>query len=104
MTTVLNMEKILIRAFTKEGAVRISIKDHGIGIAAAELPNIFERFYRSDESRARKTGGSGLGLSIARWIVERHGGYFEVLSRLGIGTRLTVVFPAAQKSPSSDSL
>ncbi|NLC63529.1 MAG: hypothetical protein GX759_05625 [Thermoanaerobacterales bacterium] len=66
-----------------------------IGIAPEELPNIFERFYRSDESRARKTGGSGLGLSIAKWIVERHGGYFEVWSRLNIGTRITVVFPTA---------
>ncbi len=87
-------EIIVIRVQPAEGAVRISVQDQGIGIAAPELPNIFERFYRSDESRARKTGGAGLGLSIARWIVERHGGHVEVLSRPGIGTRLTVVFPS----------
>jgi two-component system sensor histidine kinase ArlS len=88
-------EKIIIRIVSEESSVRITVQDNGIGIAPEELPNIFERFYRSDESRARKTGGSGLGLSIAKWIVERHGGYFEVWSRLNIGTRITVVFPTA---------
>ncbi|MGI6485121.1 MAG: sensor histidine kinase [Tepidanaerobacteraceae bacterium] len=88
-------EKIIIRIVCEESSVRITVQDNGIGIAPEELPNIFERFYRSDESRARKTGGSGLGLSIAKWIVERHGGYFEVWSRLNIGTRISVVFPTA---------
>jgi two-component system sensor histidine kinase ArlS len=87
-------EKIVIRVVAEKGLVRISVQDNGIGIAAEELPNVFERFYRSDESRARKTGGSGLGLSIAKWIVERHEGYPKVLSRLDIGTRITVVLPA----------
>ncbi|MGI6129763.1 MAG: sensor histidine kinase [bacterium] len=86
-------EKIIIRVITEKGSIRISVQDNGIGIAPEELPNIFDRFYRSDESRARKTGGSGLGLAIAKWIVERHGGHVEVLSRLGIGTRITVVLP-----------
>jgi two-component system sensor histidine kinase ArlS len=86
-------EKIIIRIVSKEGSVRITVQDNGIGIASEELPGIFERFYRSDESRARKTGGSGLGLSIAKWIVERHGGYFEVWSRVDIGTRFTVDIP-----------
>lgn len=93
-------ESILIRVATDEEAVRIIVQDNGIGIASEDLPDIFERFYRSDESRARKTGGSGLGLSIAKWIVDRHGGYFEVLSRVDIGTRTTIVLPAA-KIPSS---
>ena len=69
------------------------VQDTGIGIEPEALPHIFDRFYRSDESRARKTGGSGLGLSIAKWIIERHGAYFEILSRLDIGTRITIVFP-----------
>lgn len=87
-------EKIIIRIVSEEGSVRITVQDNGIGIAPEELADIFERFYRSDESRARKTGGSGLGLSIAKWIVECHGGYFEVWSRVDIGTRITVVFPS----------
>jgi two-component system sensor histidine kinase ArlS len=87
-------EKIIIRIASEEDSVRITVQDNGIGIAPEELADIFERFYRSDESRARKTGGSGLGLSIAKWIVERHGGYFEVWSRVDIGTRITVVIPA----------
>lgn len=60
------------------------------------MPHIFDRFYRSDESRARETGGSGLGLSIAKWIIERHGAYFEILSRVDIGTRITFIFPATE--------
>lgn len=87
-------EKISIRVVSEEGSVCITVQDNGIGIAPDELSDIFERFYRSDESRARKTGGSGLGLSIAKWIVERHGGHFEVWSRVDIGTRITVVIPA----------
>jgi len=58
---------------------------------------VFDRFYRTDESRARQTGGSGLGLSIAKWIVDRHGGFFEVVSRVGVGTRFTIVLPAKRK-------
>ena len=61
------------------------------------LPHIFERFYRTDRSRDRKTGGTGLGLAIARWIVERHGGWFEVVSRVDVGTRLTAVLPLMEK-------
>ena len=76
------------------GVVRIMVQDNGIGIEAEDIASIFDRFYRSDESRARKTGGSGLGLSIAQWIVDRHGGHFEVLSRTDIGTRTTIVIPA----------
>jgi len=86
-------ETILIKVFKEEDKVKIQVQDNGIGIDPEDVPNIFDRFYRSDESRARKTGGSGLGLSIARWIVERHQGHFEVISRLDIGTRTTIVLP-----------
>ena len=54
---------------------------------------MLERFYRADEARARQTGGSGLGLSIADWIIRRHGGRIEVLSREGLGSRFTAVLP-----------
>lgn len=69
-----------------------SIQDHGIGMSEDEVSHVFERFYRSDEARNRQTGGTGLGLSIAKWIIDKHNGYFEVLSRPEIGTRFTVVF------------
>lgn len=86
--------------------VRITIQDEGIGIPEDVLPHIFDRFVRADESRARNTGGSGLGLSIGKWITEKHGGHLEVLSREGIGTRFTVVLPVYSEmfaTPSSES-
>ncbi len=69
------------------------MQDEGIGIAPEDVSKIFDRFYRSDESRARATGGAGLGLSIAKWIAERHGGHLEVLSREDFGSRISLVLP-----------
>ena len=71
-----------------------SFEKDGVGISEEDLPRIFERFYRTDSARDRS--GFGLGLAIAKWIVERHGGWFEVLSREGIGTRMTMVLPLAR--------
>jgi signal transduction histidine kinase len=88
-------EKIVLRVAGDGDDIRITVQDSGIGIPPESIPRIFDRFYRSDESRARKTGGSGLGLSIAQWIIERHGAHFEVLSRVDIGTRITIVMPRA---------
>lgn len=68
------------------------IQDAGIGMSESDVAHIFERFYRSDEARNRQTGGTGLGLSIAKWIIDRHNGYVDVLSRTDIGTRFTVTF------------
>ncbi|HHV46413.1 MAG TPA: HAMP domain-containing protein [Tissierellia bacterium] len=87
---------IMLKAYKKDNKVHVAVQDNGIGIEPKDLPHLFDRFYRSDESRARGTGGSGLGLSIAKWIVERHEAYFEVLSRVNIGTRITIVFPEAE--------
>ncbi len=87
-------EKVSLKIVQREDRVNIQVQDNGIGIAAEDLPHIFDRFYRSDESRARKTGGSGLGLAIAKWIIENHEGYFEVLSRVNIGTRINIFLPA----------
>mgnify|MGYP003540303908 CR=1 FL=1 len=64
-----------------------------MGIIGGGLGNLFDRFFRSDPARTRETGGTGLGLSIAKWIVDRHGGHFEVISYKDIGTRITVCLP-----------
>lgn len=83
--------EIKISVKQRESEVTLTVQDSGIGIPPEAVPHIFERFFRADESRARSTGGTGLGLSIANWIVERHGGHLEVLSREDIGTRFTIV-------------
>jgi signal transduction histidine kinase len=77
-----------------EPEVEVVVTDTGMGIATAELPRIFERFYRIDPARSRHTGGTGLGLSIVRHAVEHLGGSIEVASRLGEGTSFTVRLPA----------
>lgn len=70
-----------------------SIQDNGIGMDEKDVVHIFERFFRADTARVRKNGGTGLGLSIAKWIIDSHNGYFSVLSRKEIGTRITVYLP-----------
>jgi len=89
--------EITIATTTVENTVRLSVSDSGIGINPEILPNVFDRFTRADESRTRSTGGAGLGLSIAQWIITRHNGHMEVLSREGIGTKITLVLPVAEK-------
>jgi signal transduction histidine kinase len=76
--------------------VEVSVTDTGEGIPAEDLPHIFERFYRVDKSRARATGGSGLGLTIARRLVEAHGGTITVESKLGRGSRFSFTIPVAE--------
>ena len=88
--------RISLSTAETDGLARIIVQDDGIGIPPEAVPQIFDRFFRTDESRARATGGAGLGLSIAKWISERHGGHMEVLSREKIGTRISLVLPAAE--------
>ncbi len=76
--------------------VRVSVADNGSGIPAGELLNIFERFYRVDKSRTRATGGSGLGLTIAKRLVEAHGGRIEAQSEVGKGSRFSFTLPMSQ--------
>ena len=78
--------RIDIRILDEQDSVRIEIEDNGKGIAQRDLPNIFDRFYRTDSSRNSAQGGSGIGLSIVKKIVEDHGGYIWATSREGEGT------------------
>ena len=91
---------ISLRARFKEGAPCFEVQDNGIGIKQEDLAHIFDRFFRSDPARTRSTGGTGLGLSIAKWIVDRHGGYFDVFSREEFGTRIGVVLPQEENENS----
>lgn len=77
--------------------IKTSIKDTGMGIPEEHLPHIFERFYRVDKARTRKSGGSGLGLSICQWIVNAHGGKIEVESCEGKGATFVVWLPTSKK-------
>lgn len=74
-------------------SVIVGVRDHGIGIPEKELPFIFEPFYRVDKSRAKKSGGYGLGLSLSKKIMEAHGGEIEIESTLGTGTTVILRFP-----------
>ena len=85
-------DRITFMVKTLKGKVCYQIQDEGIGMQESEVVHIFERFYRSDEARNGETGGSGLGLSIAKWIVDAHEGTIDVLSRPDFGTRFTVTF------------
>jgi signal transduction histidine kinase len=84
---------INVAAITQGDWVEVSVSDTGEGIPAEDLPHIFERFYRVDKSRARATGGSGLGLTIAKRLVEAHGGKITVQSKLGKGSRFSFTLP-----------
>jgi two-component system sensor histidine kinase BaeS len=85
---------VTVRTATADGSLTIAVSDTGCGIAPADLPKVFDRFWRADESRSRSTGGSGLGLPIARQIAEAHGGTITVASTPGRGTTFTVTLPA----------
>jgi len=85
-----------------EETVLVKIKDTGIGIPKEEQEKIFKRFYRVDKSRSRETGGVGLGLSIAEWIVHAHQGKIEVKSEIGKGSTFTVHLPPHKLQTQSD--
>lgn len=88
---------IRIAARRQGQLIEVAVKDTGTGIAAEDLPRIFDRFYRGDKSRSRSTGGTGLGLAIAHWIVARHGGDIAAASEPGQGTTMTLHLPAGPR-------
>lgn len=83
-------DTIRLAAVMSKGRPAYIVQDEGIGMAESEVVHVFERFYRSDAARNSSEGGSGLGLSIAKWIVDAHKGEIEILSRPEFGTRFTV--------------
>jgi signal transduction histidine kinase len=86
--------EVRVSARPAGGGVEVRVEDTGAGIAAADLPYVFERFYRADKSRSRATGGAGLGLSIARQLVEAHGGRMGVESTEGQGSAFFFTLPS----------
>jgi len=95
---------VLISMTTGTNHVRIRVADTGSGIPDADIPFIFERFYKADKARTRSVGGTGLGLSITRHIVYEHGGDIVVESNLGAGTVFTVVIPIDVKAKNTTML
>jgi signal transduction histidine kinase len=87
--------KITIRVWLGNYQIWIAVIDTGIGIAAEDLPNVFERFWRADQSRDRHSGGTGLGLTISRKLVELQGGKIQVESQLGVGSEFRFCLPLA---------
>ena len=81
------------------GWARVAVSDTGEGIPESELPMVFDRFRRVDPSRARATGGAGLGLTIAKQLIEAHGGRISVASAIGSGSTFTFELPIAEGSP-----
>ena len=93
-----NGGSVTVSARRRNGSVEVAVSDTGTGIPAEHLPRLFERFYRADPARGRGEGGTGIGLAIARSVVEAHGGQIKAESRPGQGSIFTFDLPAADGS------
>lgn len=87
--------RVGIGVSSSEGVIEIAVTDQGVGIEEEELDRVFERFFRTDPARSRNTGGSGLGLSIVKHVVQNHGGDVRVWSQPGNGSTFTIRLPEA---------
>jgi signal transduction histidine kinase len=88
---------VQVYAARNAGGVEVVVSDSGPGIAPADLPYVFDRFYRGEKSRSRLTGGAGLGLAIARGIVKAHSGEISVQSLPGEGTKFSFSLPVGDQ-------
>jgi heavy metal sensor kinase len=93
-----------LRLEERDGFAAVSVSDTGIGIAEEDMTHIFDRFWRADKARSREQGGAGLGLSIAKWIVEMHRGRIEVKSAPGEGSTFCLRVPLRQTSDSTRTI
>jgi signal transduction histidine kinase len=87
--------RVTVKISHIENALALAVIDTGVGIAPDKLDHIFDRFYQVDGSETRRYGGVGIGLALAKGIVEAHGGRISVASQLGAGTTFTIVLPIA---------
>lgn len=87
--------EVTLSLYREDGWARCTVEDTGIGIPPDAIPHLFRRFYRVDKARSRELGGTGLGLAIVQWITESHGGYVDVESEVGEGSRFTMHLPTA---------
>lgn len=96
--------KVIITTSMEDEQAMVAISDTGCGIPQDALPHLFDRFYRADEARSRQTGGSGLGLSICKSIIDAHGGSISVKSEIEVGSTFRVLLPGwvAPERESSD--
>lgn len=94
--------KVAVSARALADSVEVAVADSGPGIAPADLPRVFDRFYRADPSRSRATGGTGLGLAVARGLVESHGGSIEARSQSGRGSRFVIRLPVGRPREGPD--
>jgi len=90
-----NGSRVGVGVSRRDGVVEIAVTDQGVGIPEDEIDRVFERFFRTDPARARNTGGSGLGLSIVKHVVQNHGGDIRVWSQPGNGSTFTIRLPEA---------
>ena len=86
-----------VNSLRSSNGAYILIEDNGIGISQEDLPNIFNRFYRSDKSRSKESGGTGLGLSIAKYIIDVHDGKIKIHSKINEGTLVSIELPKANE-------
>ncbi|MEH6996622.1 ATP-binding protein, partial [Neobacillus drentensis] len=86
-------KELIISMHSTDETVEVSIADNGPGIPEESIPFIFNQFYRAEQSRNKLTGGSGLGLSIAKMIIEEHNGMIKLDSTLTVGTKITIILP-----------
>lgn len=93
--------RVSFAAVDRGRRVRIEIADQGIGIPADEMPRIFDRFYQVDNTATRKHGGTGMGLALVKRMVQAHGASVEIISRVGEGTRVVLIWPTSPQSAST---
>ena len=102
-SVLLRAERALATGGTPGGDVEIHVTDTGSGIPAADLPHVFERFYRADKARSRALGGTGLGLSIVKHIVQIHGGSVRAESKVGEGSTFILRLPGAASTSATSN-